>query len=104
MAGQVEGKVALVTGGASGIGEAIAELLAQEGATVVATDIDDLRGPEVVARIIKAGGKADFLEQDVTSEARWVEIVADIERAFRPARHHGFERRHRHCRAVHHST
>jgi len=82
MAGQVEGKVALVTGGASGIGEAIAELLAQEGATVVATDIDELRGPEVVARITKAGRKAVFLEQDVTSEARWAEIVAEIERRF----------------------
>ena len=82
MAGQVEGKVALVTGAASGIGEAIAELLAQEGATVVATDVDELRGPEVVGRIAKAGGKADFLEQDVTSEARWAEIVSDIERRF----------------------
>jgi NAD(P)-dependent dehydrogenase (short-subunit alcohol dehydrogenase family) len=57
-------------------------LLAQEGATVVATDIDELRGPEVVARITKAGGKAVFLEQDVTSEARWAEIVAEIERRF----------------------
>jgi NAD(P)-dependent dehydrogenase (short-subunit alcohol dehydrogenase family) len=82
MAGQVEGKVVLVTGGASGIGEAIAELLAQEGATVIATDIDELRGPEVVGRITKAGGKAVFLEQDVTSEARWAEIVADVERRF----------------------
>src|SRR6201995_4434540 len=80
MAGQGEGKVALVTGGASGIGEAIVELLAQEGATVIATDIDDLRGPEVAARITKAGGKAVFLEQDVTSEARWTEIVAEVER------------------------
>ncbi|MFX8445297.1 SDR family NAD(P)-dependent oxidoreductase, partial [Acinetobacter baumannii] len=53
MAGQVEGKVALVTGGASGIGEAIVELLAQEGATVVATDIDELRGPELAARLSK---------------------------------------------------
>jgi NAD(P)-dependent dehydrogenase (short-subunit alcohol dehydrogenase family) len=78
MAGQVEGKVALVTGGASGIGEAVVELLAREGATVIATDIDDLRGPEVVARIAKAGGKAIFLEQDVTSEERWIEIAAEI--------------------------
>src|SRR6476661_6275565 len=82
MAGQVAGKVALVTGGASGIGEAVAELLAREGATVVVTDIDELRGPEVVTGITKAGGKAAFLEQDVTSEARWAEIVAEIERRF----------------------
>ena len=82
MAGQVEGKVALVTGGASGIGEAVVELLAREGATVIATDIDELRGPEVAARITKAGGKAVFLEQDVTSEERWVEIVAEIAKRF----------------------
>jgi NAD(P)-dependent dehydrogenase (short-subunit alcohol dehydrogenase family) len=82
MTGQVVRKVALVTGGASGIGEAIAELLAQEGATVVVTDIDELRGPEVVARITKVGGKAVFLEHDVTSEARWTEIVTEIERRF----------------------
>ncbi len=82
MAGQVEGKVALVTGGASGIGEAVVELLAREGATVIATDIDDLRGPEVVSRITKAGGKAIFLEQDVTSEERWIEIVAEIKKRY----------------------
>jgi len=82
MSGQVEGKVALVTGGGSGIGAAIAELLAREGASVVVTDIDELNGPEVVARITKAGGEALFLHQDVTSEARWIEVVAEVEKRY----------------------
>src|SRR6202163_4066919 len=82
MTGQVQGKVALVTGGASGIGAAVAELFAREGASVVVTDIDDLKGPEVVAGIKKAGHEAVFLHQDVTSEARWVEVVAEIEKRF----------------------
>jgi NAD(P)-dependent dehydrogenase (short-subunit alcohol dehydrogenase family) len=82
MAGQVAGKVALVTGGASGIGQAIAELLAEEGAAVVVTDVDELRGPEVVAGIKKAGGEAVFLDQDVTSEPRWAEVVGEIGRRF----------------------
>ncbi|WP_256808088.1 SDR family NAD(P)-dependent oxidoreductase [Bradyrhizobium sp. Bra64] len=82
MVGQVEGKVALVTGGASGIGEAIVELFAREGATVIATDIDELRGPELARRITKAGGKAIFLEQDVTSEERWIEVTAEIAKRY----------------------
>jgi len=80
MAGQVAGKVALVTGGASGIGQATAELLAEEGASVVVTDVDELRGPDVVAGIKKGGGEAVFLHQDVTSEPRWAEVVAEIEK------------------------
>jgi NAD(P)-dependent dehydrogenase (short-subunit alcohol dehydrogenase family) len=78
MAGQVAGKVALVTGGASGIGEAVSELLAREGASVAVTDIDDLRGPELVARIKKAGDEAAFWHHDVTSEERWIEVVAEV--------------------------
>ena len=82
MAGQVAGKVALVTGGASGIGQAISELLAEEGAKVVVTDVDELRGPDVVAGIKKAGHEAIFLPQDVTSEPQWAEIVGHIEKRF----------------------
>ena len=78
MAGQVSGKVALITGGASGIGAACAELLAREGAKVAVSDIDDLRGPELVARIKKAGGEAMYLHQDVTSEEQWIEVVAEV--------------------------
>src|SRR5271154_5064791 len=82
MTGQVQGKVALVTGGASGIGAAIAELFAREGASVVVTDVDELKGPELVAGIKKAGHQAIFLHQDVTSEGRWIEVVAEIEKRF----------------------
>jgi NAD(P)-dependent dehydrogenase (short-subunit alcohol dehydrogenase family) len=82
MTGQVQGKVALVTGGASGIGAACAELLAREGASVAATDIDELRGPELVAGMRKAGHQAVFLQQDVTSEARWIQVVAEVEKRF----------------------
>ena len=49
MMGQVEGKVALVTGGASGIGAACAETLAREGAKVVLTDLDDAGGEALAA-------------------------------------------------------
>ena len=49
---------------------------------MVVTDIDDLRGPEIVAGIKKAGREAMFLHQDVTSEARWVEVVAEIEKRY----------------------
>ena len=64
--GQVAGKVALVTGGASGIGEACTLTLAREGASVVVTDIDEARGKELVEKIAADGGKAIFLKQDVT--------------------------------------
>ena len=78
MAGRVQGKVALVTGGASGIGRGCAERLAQEGATVVITDVQDHKGAEVVEAITKAGGRVEYLHHDVTSEPAWIEVVGQV--------------------------
>ena len=65
---RVKGKVAVVTGGASGIGEASAKLLAKEGASVAITDIDDQNGRRVVGEIKRAGGAADYFHMDVSNE------------------------------------
>lgn len=81
MAGRVAGKVALVTGGASGIGRACAERLAQEGAVIVVTDLQDAKGAEVVEAIKAAGGKAEYHHHDVTSEAAWIEVAGKIKAA-----------------------
>jgi NAD(P)-dependent dehydrogenase (short-subunit alcohol dehydrogenase family) len=78
--GQVDGKIALGTGGASGIGAACAATLAREGATVAVSDIDDARGVALVAEIGNGGGQAFYLSLDVTDERRWQEVVAEIER------------------------
>jgi NAD(P)-dependent dehydrogenase (short-subunit alcohol dehydrogenase family) len=80
--GRVEGKVAIVTGGASGIGAACAETLAREGAKVVLTDVDRPRGEALADRLRAAGLEGRFLHQDVTDEARWTEVVAETERLF----------------------
>jgi NAD(P)-dependent dehydrogenase (short-subunit alcohol dehydrogenase family) len=82
--GQVEGKVAIVTGGASGIGAACAATLAREGAKVVVTDLDDSRGEALVAEIGSAGGEAIFLHQDVSLEESWPGIIEAAERRFGP--------------------
>ena len=78
--GKLDGKVALVTGGASGIGAACSETLAREGAAVVVTDLQDAKGAELVHEITAAGGKARFLHHDTTSEDAWVGVVGDIEK------------------------
>jgi len=62
-------KVAVVTGAASGIGKATAEALAEEGATVVAADIDRDKGEAAIAAIRAKGHKADFIAVDLTNEA-----------------------------------
>ena len=78
--GQVDGKIALVTGGASGIGEACVETLAREGAAVVISDIDDVRGNDLASSLNAAGRQAIYLRHDVTDETQWQQVVAEIER------------------------
>ena len=76
--GRVDGKVALITGAASGLGAADAELLAREGATVVLTDIDEVGGEAAAESIRKAGGNATFLAQDAADEKQWQQVIATI--------------------------
>ena len=66
--GKLDGKVAIVTGAAHGIGRATARRFGQEGATVVIADIDRELGPETAATLIEEGLAAEFLETDVANE------------------------------------
>ena len=75
---QLAGKIALVTGAGSGIGAACAQTLAREGASVAVTDIDLDAARTIAASIITGGGQAIALHQDVTDEARWVAVMAEI--------------------------
>ncbi len=70
------GKVALVTGAASGMGRAIASAFAEEGASVVAADVNQAGGDETVALITAAGGTATFVRTDVSQAADVASMVA----------------------------
>jgi NAD(P)-dependent dehydrogenase (short-subunit alcohol dehydrogenase family) len=80
--GRVQGKVALVTGGASGIGRGCALLLGKEGATVVVTDIQDDSGKDTAAAIKRAGSDAIYLRHDVTNEDAWTKVMGEIKSRF----------------------
>lgn len=75
MAKRLEGKVAIVTGGASGLGQAIAGLFAAEGASVVIGDVDTERGPQVAAELESRGAGVVFVEADVTKAAHHQRLV-----------------------------
>ena len=75
-------KVALITGGTSGIGEATALLFAREGAAVAITGRNEKRGHAVTARILESGGKAIFLRTDVRRAAECERAVNETIRAF----------------------
>jgi NAD(P)-dependent dehydrogenase (short-subunit alcohol dehydrogenase family) len=72
---RLQGKVALITGGAHGMGEVEAKMFAKEGAKVVAADVLEDLGKQVVAGINEVGGEAIFLRLDVTHEADWRQAV-----------------------------
>ena len=73
-----EGKIALVTGAANGIGRACMQALAQAGAQVLATDIEIDELARVVDKLAKTGAQIRILAQDVTDEKQWAEMVASL--------------------------
>lgn len=80
--GRVQGKVALVTGAALGLGRATALMLASEGAAVVVTDVKEAEGRSVVKEITQEGGRAAFFRHDVSSEADWRSVIAQTVERF----------------------
>lgn len=75
--GRLASKVAIVTGGAEGIGEATARLFAKEGAKTVVADINRAKGKDVADEIGAGGGEAIFIHHDVTSEASWQSLLKE---------------------------
>lgn len=82
MAGKLEGKVALITGGASGMGEAEARLFSKEGASVMIADVQTERAEGVVSDITADGGNAAYVQLDVREWDQWQAAVADTEERF----------------------
>ncbi len=77
MAGRMDGKVAIVSGGASGIGAAHVRVFAAEGAKVIAGDLQEDKGKAVVEEANKNGGEAAFFRLDVTREEDWANVVKE---------------------------
>lgn len=78
----LEGKIAIVTGGSSGIGLASAKLLAEVGATVVILDINESEGIKAVEDIKKSSGKAKFFYCDVSSDSECKQTIQAIHKEF----------------------
>ena len=81
---RLAGKVALVSGAASGMGRSEATIFAAEGAKVVVGDLLEAEGRDVVDVIAKAGGQARFVKLDVTDEKSWQDMRAFFKEIFGP--------------------
>ena len=79
---RVTNKVALVTGGAMGIGRACAELLSAEGAAVIVTDRDGENGRKTSQALSAEGRRVDFLNHNVSSEEDWIRVIASTRTIF----------------------
>jgi NAD(P)-dependent dehydrogenase (short-subunit alcohol dehydrogenase family) len=79
---RVKDKVAIITGGGSGIGEATAKLMSKEGATIAIADIDDENGKRVAKEIKAAGGKAEFWHMNIAEEKEVEKTFADMNKKF----------------------
>ena len=75
---RLDGKVAIVTGAAHGMGAAEAKMFAREGASVAVADLLEQEGSQVVAEIAEDGGEAMFVRLDVTSEDDWINAIAAV--------------------------
>jgi NAD(P)-dependent dehydrogenase (short-subunit alcohol dehydrogenase family) len=75
---RLQNKVAIVTGGAVGIGRATCLALAREGAKVAVTDLQDENGQKVVEEITQSGGTAEYWHLDVSSESEVKQVFADV--------------------------
>lgn len=76
--GRLAGKIALVTGGAQGLGAAIAERFVREGAMVHIADLSVEAGEALAARLVAEGGQARFHRLDVSDETAWIATLAEI--------------------------
>jgi NAD(P)-dependent dehydrogenase (short-subunit alcohol dehydrogenase family) len=76
---RLEGRIALITGGASGIGKATAHRFIEEGAKVIISDIQDSLGEAVIKDLVAKGGEATYLHHDVSSEESWKEAISKID-------------------------
>ena len=75
---RLKGKVTIVTGGADGIGHAISEAMAREGAHIFVSDIDDAKGKAFVDSLKRSGSKADYIHCDVSAERDIANLIAKV--------------------------